>query len=64
MKIKTNQWGVFYRKANGKWVGPAHEELNTKKHLREDYGSAKKFLKGVRKHFHRPVKLMRMVWVS
>ena len=61
MKVKTKYLCTFY-KNRGKWIGPTNEELWTKEEIIYNDDSVNNYLKLVRKHFKKPVKLMRMVY--
>jgi hypothetical protein len=73
MKIKTNQYGVFY-KDKKKWTGPIEGELLTDEEIVynssvEDESAPieehiKFFLKGIAKAKRKKVKLFRQVWKS
>jgi len=59
MKIKTDDYGDFYR-SNGKWKqykNYTYEYCDIKNDL-----NIKNDLKNVRKSVRKPVKLMRLVW--
>ena len=71
MNLKTNYYGVFY-KQRGKWTkSPAHGAMYTKKdiiditglnHRRPFHVHSRMFLKTIRSHFRKPVKLLQQTW--
>lgn len=75
MKIKTDYYGVFYKKSNGRWTTmPSHNSLLTKKDIIYDSclenesepfeKHLESYLKSVRKQYKKKIKLLRQVWES
>ena len=63
MKIKSNQYGVFYKDGN-KWRGPLQGETFTEEQIDQNEGSFEELEKGYRKQVKKKVKIFRQVWKS
>lgn len=63
MRIKTDQYGFFYKRGN-KWLGPTFNETFTLKYIKDEYGSIENFKKDVARQLKRKVVLLRHVWIE
>ena len=63
MKIKSNQYGVFYKDGK-KWRGPIKGEIFTEEQLDQNEGSFEALEKSCGKQVKKKTRIFRQVWKS